>query len=114
MPIHDQGYRRYLGTRSALGRSWQVMTRAGVLSVITKRVFMGVMLMAWIPFIVRAVSFYVAANFQQATFLAPNGKVFVAGPAVDTRYLDCNGLGEWSFLANHVQNYARYYGSAVL
>ena len=33
MPIHDQGYRRYLGTRAAIGRSWQVMTRAGVMSV---------------------------------------------------------------------------------
>ena len=76
MPIHDQGYRRYLGTRSAIGKSWQVMTRAGVMSVVTKRVFIAVMLMAWTPFIVRAVSFYVAANFQQATFLAPNGETF--------------------------------------
>ena len=76
MPIHDQGYQRYRGTRSALGRSWQVMTRAGVMSVVVKRIFIAVMLIAWIPFIVRAVSFYVAANFQQATFLAPNGETF--------------------------------------
>ena len=76
MPIHDQGYRRYLGTRAAIGRAWRVMTRAGVTSVITKRVFMGFMLLAWTPFIVRAVSFYVAATFQQATFLAPNGETF--------------------------------------
>jgi ABC-2 type transport system permease protein len=76
MPIHDQGYRRYLGSRSAVGRAWQVMARAGVMSIVTKRVFMGFMLMAWIPYIVRAVSFYFAANFQQATFLAPNGETF--------------------------------------
>jgi ABC-2 type transport system permease protein len=76
MPIHDQGYRRYLGSRAAIGRAWRVMTRAGVTSVITKRVFMGFMLLAWTPFIVRAVSFYVAATFQQATFLAPNGETF--------------------------------------
>lgn len=76
MPIHDQGYRGYLGTRAAIGRAWQVMTRAGVISVVTKRVFMGFMLLAWTPFIVRAVSFYVAATFQQATFLAPNGETF--------------------------------------
>jgi ABC-type transport system involved in multi-copper enzyme maturation permease subunit len=76
MPIHDQGYRRYQGTRAAIGRGWRVMTRAGVTSVVTKRVFMGFMLLAWTPFIVRAVSFYVAATFQQATFLAPNGETF--------------------------------------
>jgi ABC-type transport system involved in multi-copper enzyme maturation permease subunit len=76
MPIHDQGYRRYLGTRAAIGRSWQVMTRAGVLSIVTKRVFLGFMLLAWTPFIVRAVQFYVASNFQQASFLAPKGETF--------------------------------------
>ena len=37
MPIHDQGYRRYGGTRAAVGRAWQVMTRAGVMSIISKR-----------------------------------------------------------------------------
>jgi ABC-2 type transport system permease protein len=76
MPIHDQGYRRYAGTRSAIGTAWRVMTRAGVMSVVTKRVFIGMMLFAWTPFIVRAVSFYVAANFQQASFLQPNGQTF--------------------------------------
>jgi ABC-2 type transport system permease protein len=85
MPIHDQGYRRYLGSRAVVGRSWQVMTRAGVISIVTKRVFLGVMLMAWIPFIVRAVSFYVASNFQQASFLQPNGETF-------REFLDQQGL----------------------
>lgn len=76
MPIHDQGYRRYGGTRAAIGKSWQVMTRAGVMSVITKRVFMGIMLMAWMPFVVRAVQIYVSATFTQASFLAPKGETF--------------------------------------
>jgi ABC-2 type transport system permease protein len=76
MPIHDQGYRRYGGTRAAIGKSWQVMTRAGVMSVITKRVFMAIMLMAWMPFVVRAVQIYVSATFTQASFLAPKGETF--------------------------------------
>jgi len=76
MPIHDQGYQRYGGSRAAIGRSWQVMTRAGVMSVITKRVFMSVMLMAWLPFVVRAVQIYVSATFTQASFLAPKGETF--------------------------------------
>ena len=76
MPIHDQGYRRYGGTRAGVGRAWQVMTRAGVLSIIAKRQFLGLMLFAWAPFVVRAVQIYVAANFQQASFLAAKGETF--------------------------------------
>jgi len=76
MPIHDQGYRRYQGTRAAIGRSWQVMARAGVMSIVTKRQFMGLMLFAWAPFVVRAVQIYVSATFQQAAFLAPKGETF--------------------------------------
>jgi ABC-2 type transport system permease protein len=66
MPIHDQGYRRYGGTRAALGRGWAVITRNGVKSLISKRAFLGLMLFAWSPFVVRAVQIYVAANFAQA------------------------------------------------
>lgn len=76
MPIHDQGYRRYHGTRTAIGRAWQVMTRAGVMSVVTKRAFIALMLMAWSGFIVRAVQIYVSATFTQASFLAPKGETF--------------------------------------
>jgi ABC-2 type transport system permease protein len=76
MPIHDQGYRRYLGSRAAIGKAWQVMTRAGVMSVISKRQFMGLMLFAWAPFVVRAVQIYVSATFTQASFLAPKGETF--------------------------------------
>ncbi len=76
MPIHDQGYRRYLGSRTAIGRSWMVMTRAGVLTMVVKRTFIGVMLMAWINYVVRAVQIYVSATFAQAAFLAPKGETF--------------------------------------
>jgi ABC-2 type transport system permease protein len=76
MPIHDQGYRRYLGDRAAIGKAWQVMTRAGVMSVVTKRAFIGMMLFAWMPFVVRAVQIYVSQTFTQATFLAPKGETF--------------------------------------
>ncbi len=76
MPIHDQGYRRYIGSRDAIGRSWQVMTRAGVMSMVSKRAFIGVMLMAWTGFVVRAVQIYVSATFTQAAFLAPTGETF--------------------------------------
>lgn len=76
MPIHDQSYQRYAGARTAIGKSWQVMTRAGVMSVITKRVFIAVMIMAWAPFVIRAVQIYFSATVAQAAFLAPKGETF--------------------------------------
>ena len=88
MPIHDQGYRRYLGGRAAIGRGWQVMTRAGVMSVITRRLFIALMLIAWVPFIVRVVQFYFATTLAQARFLAPTGETF-------REFLDQQGL--WVF-----------------
>jgi ABC-2 type transport system permease protein len=85
MPIHDQGYRRYLGSRSAVGRSWQVMTRAGVMSVISKRVFIGMMLWAWAPFVVRAVQIYFSETYTLPEFLTAKGETF-------REFLDQQGL----------------------
>jgi ABC-2 type transport system permease protein len=76
VPIHDQGYRRYLGSKAAVGKAWQVITRAGVRTVLSKRSFIALMLLAWAPFVVRAVQVYIAANFQQASFLAPRAETF--------------------------------------
>ena len=46
-------------------------------------------------------------------FLAPNGKVFNAGPNQTTRYLDASGSGAWTVVGNN--NYgARNWGSAVM
>ncbi len=77
MPIHDQSYRRYGGGKAAPGRAWAVIARAGVMTLIRKRVFIGMMLFGWLPFVVRAVQIYVAANYPQAaTLLAPDAKMF--------------------------------------
>ncbi len=76
MPIHDQSYRRYGGHREALGRAWTVIAWAGIRSMIAKRTFLGLLIFAWIPFIVRAVQIYIAANFPQASILAPTAETF--------------------------------------
>jgi ABC-type transport system involved in multi-copper enzyme maturation permease subunit len=76
VPIHDQGYRRYGGTRSAVGRAWLVIATAGIRNLIAKRAFLGLMLIAWGPFVFWAVQIYASANFQQAAFLAPKGETF--------------------------------------
>jgi hypothetical protein len=55
MPIHDQSYRHYAGGRAAPGRSWTVIANAGIRTMLRKRVFMGLLIFAWTPFVVRAV-----------------------------------------------------------
>jgi ABC-2 type transport system permease protein len=75
-PIHDQGYRRYRGLKARTGTGWMVITRAGIRSQFAKRAFLGLLLMSWFPFFVRAVQIYAAANLPQAQFLALTGETF--------------------------------------
>jgi len=76
MPIHDQGYRRYAGERAPRGRAWSVIARAGVRASIRRRAFVGLLIVAWLPFFVRAVQIYASSNLPQAEFLAPDVQMF--------------------------------------
>src|ERR1700681_2196825 len=76
MPIHDQGYRRYEGRRMPRGRAWAVITTAGLRTFFAKRAFLALLLLSWLPFIVRTVQIYAAANFPQMAFLAPTAETF--------------------------------------
>jgi len=76
MPIHDQGYRRYGGGKAPRGHAWAVIATAGVRTMLAKRVFLGLLLVSWFPFFVRAVQIYAAANLPQAAFLAPTPEMF--------------------------------------
>jgi len=70
MPIHDQSYRHYGGQREPLGRAWLVIVGDGVRTIMRKRAFIGLLLFAWLPFVVRAVQVYLAANYPQMSMLA--------------------------------------------
>ena len=79
MPIHDQGYRRYGGAKARTGTGWMVIARAGIRTMVAKRAFLGLLLVSWFPFFVRAVQFYAAANLTnipQASLLAPSADTF--------------------------------------
>ena len=76
MPIHDQGYRRYSGERAPRGRAWTVIARTGIRTRLGQRMFLGLLLVSWLPFLVRAVQIYAAANLPQAAFLAPTPEMF--------------------------------------
>ena len=76
MPIHDQSYRHYAGGKAAPGRSWTVIAWAGMRTFFKKRSFMGLMLFALSPFIVRAVQMWISSNYPQASMLAPSPETF--------------------------------------
>ena len=77
MPIHDQGYRRYAGRREAHGRTWLGIARAGIMERLRERKFLGLLLVAWLPFLVRSVQLYIASNYAQtAQFLGPTPALF--------------------------------------
>jgi ABC-2 type transport system permease protein len=76
VPIHDQGYRRYGGDKAPRGQAWLVIARNGIRTMLGKRAFLGLLLLSWFPFFVRAVQIYAAANLPQAAFLAPTPETF--------------------------------------
>ena len=75
-PIHDQGYRRYGGGRAPRGRAWAVIAAAGIRTFLGKRMFLGLLLLSWGQFFVRAVQIYLAANLPQVAVLALTPETF--------------------------------------
>jgi ABC-2 type transport system permease protein len=76
MPIHDQGYRRFEGVRSRAGGAWLVIARTAVRSMLRNRKFAALLLLAWAPFVVRAVQVYATANWPQLSAIAPTARTF--------------------------------------
>lgn len=76
MPIHDQSYRRYGGERRPVRSAWTVIATTGLMTFLRRRAFLGLLIIAWIPFVVRASQLFLASNFAQATFLAPTAQTF--------------------------------------
>ena len=76
MPIHDQSYRRYKGERAPQGRAWTVIAVAGIKNMLAKKKFLALLILAWLPFIVRSVQLYLAANFPQMSIISPSPQLF--------------------------------------
>lgn len=76
MPIHDQGYRRYGGRLRPYGTAWWVIARQQMRTVLSQKRYVILLILAWIPFVARVVQIYLAANFQQAAFLATSAQLF--------------------------------------
>jgi ABC-2 type transport system permease protein len=76
MPIHDQGYRRFGGTREPRGRGWLVIASGGLRSALAKRPVIFLLLVAWIPFAYQAVKFYLTTTFGQLQMLTTSAQTF--------------------------------------
>jgi len=76
VPIHRERYRRRDGGTDVRGRAWMVICAQGLRALVRKRAFLYLMLVAWIPCLVRAVQIYVSANFPQASFLEISARTF--------------------------------------
>ncbi len=85
-PVHDQSYRRYRGTKQPLGRAWMVILRHGLRVFLTRRVFLGLLLLAWVPFLVRSVQIYAVVTYPQA------GQVLPVTPEMFRNFVDFQGL----------------------
>ena len=77
MPIHDQGYRHYQGTRANAGGAWWIIARSHMAALLQYRWFQILLLVSFAPFVVRAVQIYFAStNAQVAEFLATTPDTF--------------------------------------
>ena len=79
MPIHRERYRRREDGIDHRGRAWLVIAANGLRILVRRRAFLFLMILAWIPAIVRAVQIYAAANLpsvSQVSFLAIGVRTF--------------------------------------
>lgn len=78
-PVHDQSYRRYQGTREPHGRGWLIIAGAGLRAMFARRMFLGLLLLAWLPVLVRTVQIYAVTMYPQTGDVLPvNAGMFQA------------------------------------
>jgi hypothetical protein len=85
-PVHDQSYRRYQGSRAPVGRAWGIILRAGLRSLLSRKVFIALLIVSWIPFIVRTVQIYVVTTYPQA------GQALPVNASLFQRFIELQGL----------------------
>jgi ABC-2 type transport system permease protein len=76
-PVHDQSYRRYQGKREPHGRGWLVIAGVGMRAVLAKKMFLALLLLSWLPFLVRTVQIYAVTMYPQTSEVLPvNARMF--------------------------------------
>lgn len=85
-PVHDQSYRRYQGPRQPLGRAWTVIMRQGIRSLLSRKVFIALLVLSWIPFLVRTAQIYTVVTYPQAAEVLP------VNPALFLSFVEFQGF----------------------
>lgn len=62
MPIHRERYRRREGGIDLRGGAWAVIATNGIRALVRKRAFLVLIILAWIPVVIRGVQIWAAAN----------------------------------------------------
>lgn len=62
MPIHRERYRRREGGIDLRGRAWMVIAANGLRTLARRRAFLFLMILAWMPVVVRGVQIWASAN----------------------------------------------------
>jgi ABC-2 type transport system permease protein len=77
MPIYEQAYRKYEAREEARRIRFWPITREALRLVLSKRAYIGLMVVAFIPFLVRVVQVYVVTRFPEAGRVLPvDGRLF--------------------------------------
>lgn len=77
MPIYEQAYRKYEARASLRTVRFWPITREALGLILAKRAFIGLLIAAWIPFVVRVVQIYVVTRFPEANRVLPvDGRLF--------------------------------------
>ena len=85
-PIHDQSYRRYTGQRNPVGRSWSVIASTGIRTMLRRKWFLGLLLVAYVPFIVDTARIYFV------TMYPPAGQVVPIDATMFLQFMDWQGM----------------------
>jgi hypothetical protein len=77
MPIYDQGYRRYEARGPLRSVRFWPISREALRLILSRRAFLGLVMMAWIPFVARVIQVYVVTRFPEAGRVLPvDGRLF--------------------------------------
>jgi len=77
MPIYDQGYRRYEARQPLRQVRFWPITREAMRLILAKRAFLGLLALAFLPFVVRVIQVYIVTRFPEAGRVLPvDGRLF--------------------------------------
>lgn len=77
MPIYEQTYRRWEARGPLRSVRFWPITREALSLVLAKRAFIGLLVLVWIPFVVRVIQVYVVTRFPDIGRIVPlNGQLF--------------------------------------